>query len=116
MPTAWGLFGHTHLPWAYLVAARAPNPATPSVPVGPIQEVEPAAGGRLALVNQLALVNPGSVGQPRDGNPASSGLILDTDTAEVSWVRASYDVKATQAAMRSARLPSRGVERLSLGV
>ncbi|HEY7828296.1 MAG TPA: metallophosphoesterase family protein [Candidatus Limnocylindrales bacterium] len=115
MPTAWGLFGHTHLPWAYLAAPRSGSPAAPSSQVGPIEEVEPAAEGSLGLANRLALVNPGSVGQPRDGNPASSGLILDTDTVEVSWVRAPYDIKATQAAMRSAGLPPRGVERLSQG-
>jgi predicted phosphodiesterase len=115
MPTAWGLFGHTHLPWAYLAAPPAAPLAGPSRGLGPIEEVEPATDTSLALANRLALVNPGSVGQPRDGNPASSGLVLDTDRAEVSWVRATYDIKATQQAMRSAGLPARGVERLALG-
>jgi len=111
MATEWGLFGHTHLPWAYL----AGPPAETGGRVGPIEEVEPMPDSGLVLAGRRALVNPGSVGQPRDGNPASSALVLDTERAEVSWVRATYDIRATQQAMRSAGLPARGIERLAHG-
>jgi len=111
MATAWGLFGHTHLPWAYL----AEPPAETGGRMGPIKEVEPAPDSGLVLAGRRALVNPGSVGQPRDGNPASSALVLDTERAEVSWVRAAYDIRATQRAMRAAGLPARGIERLAHG-
>jgi diadenosine tetraphosphatase ApaH/serine/threonine PP2A family protein phosphatase len=104
MPTDWGLFGHTHLPWAYLAAGA-----------GAVTAIEPATGDRLGLAGRRALVNPGSVGQPRDGDPDASALVLDTEEAEVSWVRAPYDVRSTQRAMRAARLPARGIERIAQG-
>jgi diadenosine tetraphosphatase ApaH/serine/threonine PP2A family protein phosphatase len=51
------------------------------------------------------VLNPGSVGQPRDGDPASSWLILDTDRGR-HVASDPYDIPATQAAMRLAGLPS----------
>lgn len=97
------LHGHTHVPVVYqaddghvgLVAA------TPGAPVS-------IAAGR-------ALVNPGSVGQPRDGNPAASYLVLDTDAGEVQFRRVAYDIDATQRLMRHVGLPARLAERLSYG-
>jgi hypothetical protein len=56
------------------------------------------------------------VGQPRDGDPRASALILDLRTPGVTWIRAEYDIAATQAAMRAAGLPSRGVRRLAFGI
>jgi diadenosine tetraphosphatase ApaH/serine/threonine PP2A family protein phosphatase len=61
------------------------------------------------------LVNPGSVGQPRDGNPAASYMVLDTESDEVEFRRVSYDIDATQRAMRAVDLPPRLAERLSYG-
>jgi diadenosine tetraphosphatase ApaH/serine/threonine PP2A family protein phosphatase len=61
------------------------------------------------------MLNPGSVGQPRDGNPASSYLLLDTDVAIAEFRRISYDVSLTQRLMREAGLPARLIERLSWG-
>ena len=104
MPTELGLFGHTHLPWAYLAAGAGAGGGNPA-----------RDRRQLGLAGRRALVNPGSVGQPRDGDPDASALVLDTELAEVTWVRAPYDVRGTQRAMRAAGLPARGVERIALG-
>jgi diadenosine tetraphosphatase ApaH/serine/threonine PP2A family protein phosphatase len=61
------------------------------------------------------MLNPGSVGQPRDGNPDSSYLLLDLATATIEFRRVRYDVPATQALMREAGLPRWLVERLEIG-
>jgi predicted phosphodiesterase len=111
-PTEWGLFGHTHLPWAWL--ARDGTEGRPA-DHGRVEAREPAAGDLIRLAGRRALLNPGSVGQPRDGNPDASGLVLDTERAEAVWVRARYDVAATQQAMRAAGLPARGIARIAQG-
>jgi predicted phosphodiesterase len=61
------------------------------------------------------LINVGSVGQPRDGNPAASFGILDFNEARFSLVRAAYDIGATQAKMAEVGLPQPLVDRLSEG-
>jgi predicted phosphodiesterase len=107
--TEWGLFGHTHLPWAWL-GREGVEPAR-----GRLESVEPRPGDMVRLAGRRALLNPGSVGQPRDGNPDASALVLDTDRAEAGWIRARYDVAATQRAMHAAGLPARGIARLAQG-
>ncbi len=59
------------------------------------------------------IMNVGSVGQPRDGDPRASYAIVDDEKMEI--VRVSYDVEAVQTKMRKAGLPSFLVERLSTG-
>ncbi len=61
------------------------------------------------------LVNPGSVGQPRDGDPRAAWLILDTESWELTWHRSAYDVAAAQDAIRAAGLPDSLAERLQYG-
>lgn len=109
LPTAHGLFGHTHLPMAYLLAPDAPF-------ADDIETLLPEPGATLSLDGRRALVNPGSVGQPRDGDPRASALLLDTAGSGVTWIRAAYDIEATQQAMRAARLPARGIARLGFGI
>ncbi|MFL5680629.1 MAG: metallophosphoesterase family protein [Chloroflexota bacterium] len=104
LDTTYGLHGHTHVPIVY----REDD--------GRIETISPGSGDRVALDGKRALINPGSVGQPRDGDPAASYLVLDTSAATCSWHRVSYDVGAVQAAMAAAELPSRLVARLSYGV
>jgi diadenosine tetraphosphatase ApaH/serine/threonine PP2A family protein phosphatase len=104
LETRVGLHGHTHLPVAFLEED------------GRIEVVSPGDGSVLELRGRRALVNPGSVGQPRDGDPRSSFLILDTDADTVSWHRIGYDIAAVQASMRAAGLPSSLVARLSVGL
>jgi predicted phosphodiesterase len=61
------------------------------------------------------LINPGSTGQPRDGEPRAAWLALDTDARTATWRRASYDIAGAQAAIRAARLPDSLAERLQYG-
>jgi diadenosine tetraphosphatase ApaH/serine/threonine PP2A family protein phosphatase len=61
-------------------------------------------------------VNPGSVGQPRDGIPTACHMLLDTDAERCTWYRTAYDIGAVQDAMRNAGLPDRLVQRLSYGL
>jgi len=99
-----GLHGHTHIPVAFLEEG------------GRIEVVSPGDGSVLELRGRRALVNPGSVGQPRDGDPRSSFLVLDTDADSVSWHRAAYDIATVQAAMRAVELPASLAARLRVGL
>ncbi|HLW93874.1 MAG TPA: metallophosphoesterase family protein [Solirubrobacteraceae bacterium] len=61
------------------------------------------------------LLNPGSVGQPRDGDPRAAWLLLDTDGPTASYRRCDYDIAAAAGAIRAARLPDSLAERLEYG-
>ncbi len=61
------------------------------------------------------LLNPGSVGQPRDGDPRAAWLLLDTDARLARFRRVEYDVEATQAEIRAAGLPDSLAARLGSG-
>jgi diadenosine tetraphosphatase ApaH/serine/threonine PP2A family protein phosphatase len=61
------------------------------------------------------LINPGSSGQPRDGDPRAAWLMLDTDAWTATWCRADYDIAGAQAAIRAANLPDSLAERLQYG-
>lgn len=104
LETDFGLHGHTHVPVAFCLG-----------PDERLRVVAPNSGGQLELEGQRALINPGSVGQPRDGDPDSSYLILDPEAATVTWHRVAYDIPAVQAAIRAAGLPGRLADRLADG-
>ncbi len=74
-----------------------------------------ADGEELDLAEGEWLVNPGSVGQPRDGDPRAAWLELDLDSASGLYHRVDYDIDAAAAAIRAARLPDSLAERLSYG-
>jgi diadenosine tetraphosphatase ApaH/serine/threonine PP2A family protein phosphatase len=84
-------------------------------------EGEPAAGTirregeTVDLRGGEWLINPGSSGQPRDGDPRAAWLLLDTDAGTATWHRAEYDIAGAQAAIRAARLPDSLAERLQYG-
>jgi predicted phosphodiesterase len=61
------------------------------------------------------LLNPGSVGQPRDGDPRASFAIADPDNHAIEFWRIAYDIKQVQSRMRSVRLPEPLAHRLTLG-
>jgi diadenosine tetraphosphatase ApaH/serine/threonine PP2A family protein phosphatase len=73
-------------------------------------------GSELELAGVRALLNPGSVGQPRDGDPRAAFLLLDLDAQRASFRRVEYDVKRTQREMRDAGLPEMLAGRLELGL
>jgi predicted phosphodiesterase len=102
--TPGGLHGHTHIPIAYLEDD------------GRVETMSPGAGSRVHLDGRRFLLNPGSVGQPRDGIPAASWLLLDTGEGFATWQRTAYDVAEVQAAMSRFHLPERLVSRLSYGL
>lgn len=103
LETRIGLHGHTHLPMAWVEED------------GAVKVVSPGARSVLELRGRRVLANPGSVGQPRDGDPRASFLILDTAADTISWHRTTYDVGGVQEAMRTAGLPTNLVARLSGG-
>ncbi|HYM54383.1 MAG TPA: metallophosphoesterase family protein [Solirubrobacteraceae bacterium] len=72
-------------------------------------------GTQLDLAEGEWLLNPGSVGQPRDGDPRASWLLLDLDGMAASFRRTDYDVAGAAAAIRAARLPDSLAERLEYG-
>ena len=84
-------------------------------------EGEPASGTtrregtELDLSSGEWLVNPGSSGQPRDGDPRAAWLLLDTERQTAIYRRAEYDIGGAQAAIRAARLPDSLAERLQYG-
>ena len=104
LETDYGLHGHTHVPVAFCLG-----------PDERLRVVAPGSGGILELDGQRALINPGSVGQPRDGDPDSSYLVLDPEAATVTWHRVAYDIASVQAAILAAGLPRRLADRLAFG-
>ena len=61
------------------------------------------------------IINPGSVGQPRDGDPRASYAVYDTEKQQVEHYRVEYDIAAVQGKMRCAKLPTPPIEPLSQG-
>jgi diadenosine tetraphosphatase ApaH/serine/threonine PP2A family protein phosphatase len=70
------------------------------------------AGTELDLSEDKWLVNPGSVGQPRDGDARAAWLMLDTEAWTVTFNRVDYDIDRAAAAIRAARLPRQLADRL----
>jgi predicted phosphodiesterase len=97
------LVGHSHV--ALLVVSS-----------GEELEGGPAPAGTEAELGGLrALLNPGSVGQPRDGDPRAAYLLLDLDAPRAEFRRVEYDVARTQQEMREADLPEFLTARLAAG-
>ena len=84
-------------------------------------EGEPAGGTtrradvEVDLTEGEWLLNPGSTGQPRDGDPRAAWLLLDTERQTAIYRRTEYDIAGAQAAIRAARLPDSLAERLQYG-
>lgn len=101
------LFGHTHLPVIYRAVDGAVEP-TLGLP-----------GASIGLAGARALLNPGSVGQPRDGLPDAAYAILETGTDgsadAIEFRRVRYDIERTQRLMLEVGLPARLAERLGYG-
>jgi predicted phosphodiesterase len=97
------LVGHSHVPLAYGYADD-----------GFMGGVAPG-GTEIVVRPGPFLLNPGSVGQPRDGDPRAAYLILDTAEANADWRRVEYDVAAAQRTIRDAGLPARLGNRLATG-
>ena len=72
-------------------------------------------GSEVELRGARLLLNPGSVGQPRDGDPRAAWLLLDFDRRFASFRRAAYPIERTQRELRAAGLPEALAARLALG-
>lgn len=70
---------------------------------------------RIELANRRLILNPGSVGQPRDGDPRAAYAIYDPDNGHVTLYRTPYDIEAVQRQMRALGLPSVLANRLAEG-
>jgi diadenosine tetraphosphatase ApaH/serine/threonine PP2A family protein phosphatase len=98
-----GAIGHTH------VALRFTREAGE-------MEGEAVGGGTTHDISQSEwLINPGSVGQPRDGDPRAAWLLLDVEQWTAEWRRVEYPVEKAAAAIEAAGLPVNLGERLYLG-
>jgi predicted phosphodiesterase len=98
------LIGHSHVALSFV--RHEGEPATGE----PCRE-----GTELDISTGEWLLNPGSVGQPRDGDPRAAWLLLDLDGDAVSYRRTRYDVAGAAAAIKAARLPNSLAERLEYG-
>lgn len=101
--------GHTHVPML-LNAHASPAKGWGALPDQFVQPNLDAGRPR-----PLVLANPGSVGQPRDGDPRAAYAILDTDEVQLEFHRVTYDVAAAARAIRTAGLPDLLAERLFIG-
>jgi predicted phosphodiesterase len=72
-------------------------------------------GAQLKIDEGEWLLNPGSVGQPRDGDPRAAWLELDTGNWTATYRRVEYDIDGAAAAIRSAHLPDSLADRLAFG-
>ncbi|MDD4859669.1 MAG: metallophosphoesterase family protein [Dehalococcoidales bacterium] len=101
--TPYCLVGHSHLPGIFKQVGSATNYSIFLSNIG------------LVIGKNRLIINPGSVGQPRDGDPQASYAIFDSEAKMMRLYRVPYDIEATQNKMLHAGLPLKLVNRLSHG-
>jgi len=106
-PGRIGLIGHSHVALFFtrLDGGKA----------GTTRGAQASEGARLDLGSGSWLVNPGSVGQPRDGDPRASWLELDTEAETASFHRTEYEIARAAEPIAAAGLPRRLADRLYTG-
>jgi len=102
--TKYCLVGHTHVPQAYSLDGEDNFTATKLLP-----------NVKLITGETRLIVNPGAVGQSRDGNPEASYAIFDNRTKIIQLRRVSYDIRQTQDRIMKSGLPPRLAARLETG-
>ncbi|MDR9391093.1 MAG: metallophosphoesterase family protein [Trueperaceae bacterium] len=106
------LVGHTHVPRATLFVERPDGTRT-----GRVVPFEGATATYDVPAQARGFFNPGSVGQPRDGDPRAAYGVLDVGApCRLEGVRVPYDVEATASAVRAAGYPERFAARLAEGL
>lgn len=103
-------FGHTHLPCYFALNRQGEL----------VSEFLEGAARHVGFQIQLGkdtsyLINPGSVGQPRDHDPRAAYALFDSSERTVELKRVEYDVEAVQERMRVARLPEYLIQRIAVG-
>jgi diadenosine tetraphosphatase ApaH/serine/threonine PP2A family protein phosphatase len=106
-PRAVSLIGHSHVALFFALPDG-----------GGLEEIrggQVGDGDILETGDGRWLINPGSVGQPRDGDPRAAWLELSTEAGEARFHRVEYDVDRAAAAIVEAGLPKRLADRLHVG-
>jgi predicted phosphodiesterase len=96
-------FGHTHMPTLFERTADGAR--------GIVLD----DGRTIRLEDARYMINPGSVGQPRDSDPRAAFLLYDTETRQATVHRVEYDIERAQAKIRDAGLPPALADRLAVG-
>jgi diadenosine tetraphosphatase ApaH/serine/threonine PP2A family protein phosphatase len=99
-------FGHTHVAIGYWMSLSEFDVIVPESEADTVVELKP---------ERRYMINPGSVGQPRDGDPRAAFGIYDSDTRTFYFRRVPYDVSAAQAKIVKAGLPEGLARRLAVG-
>jgi predicted phosphodiesterase len=98
-------FGHSHFP---VIFSLSPEAITTTLTIAPSFKFKLKPGVRY-------LINPGSIGQPRDGNPLASFAIFDSETRTISIHRIAYRIERAQEKILKAGLPRPLADRLGMG-
>ena len=101
--TDHGCNGHTHIPALFRLT-------------GDSAKAMHVVVGTAYRIDERTLINAGSVGQPRDGDPRASYAVLDTEGGTATFYRASYRIDETQRRIRARGLPEMFADRLAFGV
>lgn len=102
--TPFCLVGHSHVPLIFERAAEGMR----------LRKLE--HGDTVKLEENRLIINPGSVGQPRDHDPRASYALYDSDTGTIHHYRIEYKIEATQQKMEQEKLPEFLILRLSHGM
>ena len=105
--TPFCFVGHTHTPVIFRLIDKGETYACDSIPT--------VLNRPLELGPERLIINPGSVGQPRDGDQRASYVILDDEALTIEYRRVEYDIDKTQAKMMEHDMPLRLVLRLGYG-
>lgn len=108
-PAPITFFGHTHVQGGFLMRNGRVEAFRPSIGEGSgfaAMELDPDA---------RYLINPGSIGQPRDGDPRAGFVLAEPDAGHIEFWRVPYDIEAVQKRMEEAGLPEPLVLRLAFG-
>jgi predicted phosphodiesterase len=95
--------GHTHIPAFFHLSPKG-------------AKATHVLEGTIYVLEERTLINAGSVGQPRDGDPRAAYAVLDTDAGTVTFYRASYQVAETQRRIHQRGLPEMFADRLAFGI
>ena len=105
--TPFSLVGHTHVPLLVMEDGASPQGCE-------LYRLDDGEEVQLNRERKL-IINPGSVGQPRDGDPRAAYAIYDAERESVVLHRVEYDIEATQQLMAEAQLPRWLIDRLAIG-
>lgn len=110
------LIGHSHVALFFVMGEdRRPRSAQSLELDEAARGAQAGAETRLDLSEGRWLVNPGSVGQPRDGDPRAAWLELDTDAWEATYHRVEYEIDRAASAIEATDLPEHLARRLYVG-